>query len=291
VDAGLVEQRIIECAHRLRSGAVTGWAALRLLGGGYFDGLDRDGRTLLPVVLAAGVDRVRSSPAVRVMRSAVGEDEVVIRYGVRCVLPERALFDQMRWARCLEDRVLAVDMAAAAQLSSIRRMAAYAREPRRRSGREHVCVALEHADEHALSPQEVRLRLLWKRIFGTTRLLSNPTVLDTSGRFVGMPDLLEESSGVAGEFVGAVHRTRAQHRKDVARADRFRRVGLEPVEFVGADLDDDDLVAARIHAARERAGRNPRRWTVAPADGPSLDDRLDLRDRLRSRGTNSGEHD
>ena len=77
---------------------------------------------------------------------------------------------------------------------------------------------------------------LWKRLCGPTTLLCNPTVVDDAGRFVGMPDLLEERTGLAGEFVGAVHRSRTQHRKDVARADRFRRVGLEPIEFVGADL-------------------------------------------------------
>ena len=49
-----VEQRIVEAASRLRTGAVTGWAALRLLGGGYFDGLERDGRTRLPVPLTCG---------------------------------------------------------------------------------------------------------------------------------------------------------------------------------------------------------------------------------------------
>ncbi|MEO6512884.1 MAG: hypothetical protein ABIO16_17940 [Nocardioides sp.] len=43
----LVEQRIVEQGVRLRRGAITGWAALRLLGGGYFDGLARDRRTRL----------------------------------------------------------------------------------------------------------------------------------------------------------------------------------------------------------------------------------------------------
>jgi hypothetical protein len=279
----LVEQRIVEAAWRLRAGAVTGWAALRLLGGGYFDGLARDGLTRLPVVLAAGGDRVRSRPGVRVKRCAVHEHEVVIRYGVRCVSAERALFDEMRWADGLEHRVISMDMAAAAQLTSIGRMAAYALEPRRRAGRGAVLSALCSADEHALSPQEVRLRLIWRRLWASTTLVCNPTVLDDAGQFVGMPDLLDLATGVAGEFVGAVHRTRYQHRKDVARADRFRRVGLEPVEFVGADLDDETLVAARIQAARERASRNPRRWVVAGARGPSLDDRLDQRDQLHAR--------
>jgi hypothetical protein len=162
-------------------------------------------------------------------------------------------------------------------------MSAYAREPRRRHGRGDVLWALHHADEHVLSPQEVRLRLLWQRRCGPTRLLCNPTVLDDEGRYVGMPDLLEEATGTVGEFVGAVHRTRAQHRKDVARADRFRRVGLEPAEFVGRDLHAEGLVEARIRGARERAGRHPRRWVVAPREEMSLDDRLDLRDLLRAR--------
>ncbi len=144
-------------------------------------------------------------------------------------------------------------------------------------------MALSGADEHVRSPQEVRLRLLWQRLCGPTSLTCNPTVLDASGRFVGMPDLLEERTGVAGEFLGAVHRSRAQHRKDVARADRFRRTGIEPVEFVGADLDDEELVMVRIRSARERARRHPRDWVVAPDQGPSLDDRLALKDHLRAR--------
>ena len=46
----MVEQRIVEHGVRLRSGAVTGWAALRLWGGGYFT-----------ASTATGVRRFRSS--------------------------------------------------------------------------------------------------------------------------------------------------------------------------------------------------------------------------------------
>jgi hypothetical protein len=285
----VVEQRIVEAGRPLVTGALTGWAALRLWGGAYFDGLGRDGRHRRDVVVLAAADRLRSRDGVRVVRSRVTEDEVVVRYGVRCVVPERALFDEMRWAGSLEERVMAMDMAAAAELTSISRMASYAGEPRHCCGRGDVLWALRHADEHARSPQEVRLRLLWRRVCGPTSLRCNPTVLDEGGGFVGMPDLLEERTGVAGEFVGAVHRRRAQHRKDVARADRFRRTGLEPVEFVGADLDDDRLVADRIEAARDRARRHPRRWVVAPEHGPTLDDRLDLKESLRARYEPGGE--
>ena len=279
----LVEQRIVEAAVGLTTGMVTGWPALRLLGGGFFDGLERDGKTRIPVSVAAGRDRIRKRAGVDVTRSPVHEHEVVTRYGVRCALPDRALFDLMRWTPSPEDRVIAMDMAAAAELTSVARMRDYARRPRHLPGRLEVIAALEYSNEQALSPQEVRLRLLWQRVCGPTRLLSNPTIRDAEGTFVGMPDLLEPRTGVTGEFVGAVHRTAAQHRRDVARADRFRRVGLEPVEFVGADLEDEGLVARRVREARSRAARHRPTWHLAAEKRPSLDERLDLRDDLRRR--------
>jgi hypothetical protein len=69
VDDGLVEQRIVEQGSRLTRGVVTGWAALRLLGGGYFDGLARDGLTRLPVQIAANGERLRSGPGVTCVAS------------------------------------------------------------------------------------------------------------------------------------------------------------------------------------------------------------------------------
>jgi hypothetical protein len=57
------------------------------------------------------------------------------------------------------------------------------------------------------------------------------------------------------------------------------RAGLEIAVFVGADLDDEDLVVDRLQATRARAGRVPRRWRLAPP-GRSLDERLDERDRM-----------
>ncbi len=282
VDQDVVEQRIVEAAARLRTGAVTGWAALRLHRGGYFDGLGRDGHTRRLVDLAVGSDRLRSLPGVELHRNEVREEEVVIRYGVRCVIAERAVFDEMRWASTLDERVVAMDMAAAAELTSIRRMEAYTRGAAHLPGRFDVLWALTLADEHAKSPQEVRLRLIWRRAAGWPAPLCNPTIVDLGGRLIGVPDLLDEASGVVGEFSGAHHRRRERHRRDVARENRFRDAGLEPFEVVGADLDDRDLVVHRMRAARQRAGRHPRLWVVVPDDRPSLDDRLDLRDHLRT---------
>ena len=66
VDAGVPEQRILEQSMRLTGGAVTGWASCRLHGAAFFDGLRRDGRTLIPVPLNCGpLHQIRRLPGGR----------------------------------------------------------------------------------------------------------------------------------------------------------------------------------------------------------------------------------
>src|SRR5688572_24564659 len=58
-----VEQRILDAACRLpESGAVTGWAALRWRGAGYFDGQAPGGAEPLPVPLLLGGGNFRPIP-------------------------------------------------------------------------------------------------------------------------------------------------------------------------------------------------------------------------------------
>ena len=72
VSSELVEQRILEAYAGAGEGAVvTGWASLRLQGGGYFDGLAPDGWSQLPVPLAANGGRVRPRPGVLVSLSLI----------------------------------------------------------------------------------------------------------------------------------------------------------------------------------------------------------------------------
>jgi hypothetical protein len=274
-----VEQRIVEQGVRLRNGVITGWPALRLLGGGYFDGWARDGHTPLPIQVAANGDRLSGGPGVDVRRVRMAEDDIVIRYGVRCAAPERAVFDAVRWAHTLEERVVVIDMAAAAELTSPRRVTAYAASLRHVHDRMLVLEAASWADEGAESPQETRLRLIWRRCFDASAPHVNRTVLDEAGRRLGRPDMLSVRLGMGAEFDGAEHRRRARHRRDVRRLDDFQRAGLEIATFVGEDLDDERLVVRRLRAARERAGRLPRRWSLAPPR-PCLDERLDQRDRM-----------
>ncbi|WP_346384541.1 hypothetical protein [Nocardioides sp.] len=263
----VVEQRILEQSMRITAtGAVTGWAALRLHGGNFFDGLARDGTTRLPVPLAAGTDRFAGHPDIVRTRDNLDQGEVVLRYGIRCTIVARAVYDEMRRIGEVREAAVVMDMAVAAGLISIPAMRTYARS-RAGSGNRLVLAALELADAGSRSPGESRFRLIWELDAGWPRPLTNRSVFDLEGRFLGIPDLLDPDLGIVGEYDGADHRGIARHRRDVRREDLFRRAGLEYVEVVGSDLHDPSLIVDRMEAAKARAGRMPRLWVVGQRDG------------------------
>lgn len=280
VDVNFPEQRALEAFAVSRGrGAVTGWAALRLWGAAFFDGLGPDGETRLAVSVVQGGARFRPTPALHPCRESLDPSSVVARRGVGCVGPERALLHEICRRGDLREAVVAIDMAAAGQVTSVRRLERYLRT---RSGERGVALARRAstlADEHAASPQEVRFRLVWQLDAGWEPPLVNRVLLDLQGRLLGRPDLFDPDRGVVGEFAGADHRHRERHRRDVEREDRFRRAGLEYVEVVGADLHDRDRVVGRMEAAARRAGRTTRGWRMGPEPEP-LDDVLDHRDAM-----------
>jgi hypothetical protein len=272
VDRGRVEQRILEEAGRLGGrGAVSGWAALRLHGGGYFDGRGPDGRSALPVplVVPPGTS-LRCAHGIEVHRERLAPTEMTERHGIRCTTPERAAFDAARWAADLRSAVVALDMALApgvVQLAGLRR---HVSAKVGWSGVRVVTRALDLVEPRSRSPEETRLRLIWCLDAGLPAPRCNWPVADASGRFIGSPDLLSEELAVVGEFDGAEHRSRRRQRDDARRDDLFRRVGLESFRVVGADLGDVPLVVDRIHAAASRAAasRAPRMWLIKRDPGP-----------------------
>ena len=106
----------------VRRGAVTGWAGCRLHGAAFFDGLAADGRTRLPVPLVTGGTTLRGDASVRVL---AGPDLLARRRrrpARRPDDPRRAGALRRHALRgTLREAVVAMDMAAAADLVSIRR--------------------------------------------------------------------------------------------------------------------------------------------------------------------------
>jgi hypothetical protein len=274
-----VEQRIIEAAVGVGPGAVvTGWAALRLSGGGFFDGLARDGVSRLAVPIAANGRRSDPRPGVQLTRDRIPADEVRVVHGVDCAVVERALFDEIRRLVGLRDQVVAADMAFGGELTSRRRMERYRWDRYWYRDVRRLDRVLPLTDEHARSRPEVDFRLVWKLDAGWPHPHVNRGVLDLDGRLVGVPDLIDAERGVTGEFAGAGHRDGEQHESDVERAARFRAVGLEVVEVVGRDLRHPARILDRMQEAAERAALLPQRWRLAPPP-LSLDAVLEQRER------------
>jgi hypothetical protein len=201
----------------------------------------------------------------------------------QAVSPERALADELEELDDPRDHVIAVDMAVAARITSLRRLRAYAlRQSRRRRG--VLEAACELAEERSDSPRESAMRLVWVLDAGLPRPVCNRIVYSVAGEVLGKPDLLDPVAGVVGEYDGAAHRDRERHRTDVGREDRFRRAGLECFTVVAGD--SRAIQVERMLAACERAASRsaPRLWTIDPPAGawhprePDLDAELDARD-------------
>lgn len=256
-----IEQRILEAAIRLPSGGlVTGWAALRLAGAAWFDGLAADGRTPVPVpVLLSHTSRIRSA-GVAVTRTRRLLPEAVTRFGIPCVPGEAALLHELRRATSARRAGVAVDMALAAGVVDLGRLREAA--PQRRLPAA-VSYALGRACAECRSPKESEMLQVWEAELGFPRPLMNRQVLDLSGRVIAVVDLFEEQSGTYGEYNGGAHRSRKRQRRDEARADALRRVGLEGFVLVAGD--SERVWRERMQSARSRALWLPvdrRRWRL-----------------------------
>jgi hypothetical protein len=135
--------------------------------------------------------------------------------GVPATVPSRALFDEMRRTGDWRDAVVAMDMAAAAELVSVRQMVELHARHRRWRRASVVRRALALASEHSRSPAESRLRLVWRVDAGLPEPLVNRELFDLEGRLVCVADLLDPVAGLVVEYDGAEHRKARRHSKDV----------------------------------------------------------------------------
>ncbi len=224
----------------------------------------------------------------RLSREPLDPSEVVVIHGIPCTEVRRAVFDEMRRTREVREATVAMDMAAAALLTSIRRARAYLANRRRWRRSTVVEAALDLASEDSRSPNESRVRLIWEVDARLPRPLVNQHVWDRHGNLLGIADLLDVEAGLVGEFDGADHRTATRHTHDIERQGRFERQGLEVFRVTGLDVLKPERVVDRILFHRSRACGLPfekRHWTIAPPRGwepaQSLDEYLDERDFLR----------
>lgn len=268
IDSGVPEQRVVEAAVVLPAyGGVTGWAALRWLGGVWFDGVGPGGQGELPVSLAVSECDIRPQRGIRVAADALPPHEIVAVDGLPVTVAARSLLFEMRHARHVRAATVLLDMACYSDLVTLAEMAAYAAAFTAVTGIGQVRDAVALGEENSWSPRETLTRLVWTLDAGLPRPLCNVPVFDRYGRHVGTPDLLDPEAGVVGEYEGALHLVGAQRRRDRDREEGFRAVGLEYLTILAGDHEDSEDLVRRIHAVRARAavlsGR-PRAWTLQP---------------------------
>lgn len=290
VDADRPEQRVVEAAALLPAhGAVTGWASLRMHGAYFCDGTAPDGMTAMPVPLVVGPHQSRRArDGVVWLQDRIDATEVWIRQGVPVTAPDRATFDAMRKAADVREALVALEMAMAAELTSITRMLRYVDAHAGWAGVAQARQTLALADEHSRSPNETRMRMIWVLDAGLPRPLVNREVFSLDGRLLGVVDLLDVEAGVAGEYDGADHAGAGRRSDDAGREGGLRDHGLEVFRVTGYDMHDLRRVVRRMTSTRDRALAGhlaERRWTITPPPGwpssPSLDALLDHRDFLR----------
>jgi very-short-patch-repair endonuclease len=269
-DRLLAQQRVIEVAAWLPpSAAVTGWASCLLHRAAWFDGLEPDGLSRLPVPVVVGPrGGVRRGPGVVVSFEALAEWQVWRRHGVRVTRPERAVFDEMR-RHDQREALVALESALSGRITSLPRFSAFAST--RRSARRYAVVAwaVPRARGGVRSPAEVRARTVAEEDAGWPRLLVNRVVRTSAGVRVGEVDLIDEDAPAAIEVDGADHREGVVQAWDITKEESLRQLGFEVARVTGRQALDPTTLAPRLVAVRERAlARGPveRSWQLDPED-------------------------
>jgi hypothetical protein len=242
-----VEQRIVQAAAVLPAyGAVTGWAGLRWLGAGWFDGRDVQGPR--PVTLALMDSSVRPQEGIAISEERLDPSQIQPHAGIRVTTAAYALLFEIRHARSLRSALRTADMAAYDDVVSRAELGMLVAQCSGWTGIDLGRRVFGLMDENAWSPAEVSMRDIWTTDAGMPRPLTNQPVFDLHGHLIGTPDLIDPVAGVCGEYDSELHLERSRRRRDVEREGRFREAGLEPVAMVTGDIADPWPFVARLRA-------------------------------------------
>jgi hypothetical protein len=269
VDPAVPEQRILEASAALPAiGAVTGWAACRLHGAAFHDGLARDGRTPLAVPLALGPRGWLQLPDGTVADYSLPAPTAWHTIaGVRVLDPVRATFDAMKAARSDPEIVVELEKSVMAEIVSIEQVKSYAEARRGAHGRTRILAAIPLAREHARSPQETRTRLIAETVAGMSGLWVNPILYNTNGEKIGEVDLLDPETGTVMEYNGDDHEEGPRRHRDALKGEAIRRAGAELLWVTPKQLHEPEALAQRMRDAQARAREVPphrKRWSAVP---------------------------
>ncbi|TDD61181.1 hypothetical protein E1263_08315 [Kribbella antibiotica] len=262
-----VRQRIVDVAAVMPpEGVLGGWASAYLQGVAFLDGGwaapgTASGLRGEPVLVVLPPDRRTGRSDISSLRAALDPADVVEVGGIRCTNGVRTAFDMLRLAPDLTEAVVGGDCLLHAGLTTAPGLARYADSHQGRRGVRQLRAALPLLEGLAASPPESRLRLLCHQA-GLQNILVNVPVYDLDGTFLGIVDLLEDSTGLSLEYDGEYHRELGQQTRDNHREERLERVGLTMLRVTALDMQEPGSLVRRIRQAHQacRSDPAPRQW-------------------------------
>lgn len=219
---------------------------------------------LVPVlVLLPPESRARAIPDRDVFRSRLLDDEREPWAGAAITRPLRTAFDLARLSGPTAG-IVALDRLLSLRLVDRADLARLVDERRAWRGSVRAARALGAAEDRVRSPMETVMRLEWRRA-GLPPPRCNAAVEDEDGRFVAMVDLLDEETGLVGEYDGGHHAAAERRRLDAIRRERVEAVGLTTATMTATDVSSAarrTAWRARLLVLRDRARRRRTGWRL-----------------------------
>lgn len=244
---------------------LTGWAAACWHGVTMLDGRGPGGHLLDVAIASPEAGQHRHRPGVRGTRTLILPHEQTTVRDVRCATVARAVYDELRTCRSLDDAVAVLDMAVSTVVDQTRTtIDAVSRLLDDHAGERGVVVArraVRLASTRSAGPWQSRTRVV-ARDAGVATMLVNVPLFDAWGNLLGVADLVDPTTGLVVE-VDAADQREAERPAHALREERFERAGCTVVRVTPLDHRERDRTVWRIRRAQHDAGRSRRRtWTL-----------------------------
>ncbi len=247
--------------------AITGWAALRILGARELDGrTGPGGRSMDPVTVSLGRPGVvRPRSGMRLDRTPLPDSDVIEVGGVPITTPVRSCV-WLAMNSSVERSTALIDVAARAGVADVGEVRRRISTLRRRQGVVRARTVATLIDGRSKSVPESVLKVVWVLEAGLPHPLVNRLVVDRWGVILGEPDLLDVEAAMVGEYDGSTHRELEGHAADNAREERFENHNLVVVRATSLDLWPRRVeLVQRLREGRRRGlarDRSRDRWGV-----------------------------
>lgn len=248
---------------------ITGWAAARMHGAAYVDGLSPSLEPIPVTVLSRHGAQHRPRGDLHPTRRSLHDHEITDVDGISVTTLARATYDMCLDARSDVEALIAVDMCtsrvAGGARTTLDNVAAVVRSHVKTRGIARARRAVGLGSDRSGSPWETRTRWAARRA-GLKGLLVNEPVFDLTGRFLAVVDLIDPQVGLVVESDGSGHRLEDVHADDNVREEILEHVGLVVARVTARDHRDPTALGRRLVSAHAMARSSPRpqAWTVEP---------------------------